>query len=211
MLTPSLILVLISPLALTLHHDRRDSTTCTGIAYRCSADSRGWEVCDGTGHWVTGGSCAPSERCAFNTANGSPYCRPDTGPTPTPTPTPVPCGSPDFFACNAAGTGYDRCDATSHKWVPATDCGTGYKCAFPPGSVVPHAWCVVGTTPTPTPTPTPVPCPPGTYRCVVNDPATSYDYFEVCDVDRAWKYGGRCADGEVCEFNSLNGSPYCMP
>ncbi|KAK2473373.1 hypothetical protein H9L39_15548 [Fusarium oxysporum f. sp. albedinis] len=49
---------------------------CTPGTYSCTADLKGWQVCNVDRTWVFAGACPPNTACLFNKQNGSPYCVP---------------------------------------------------------------------------------------------------------------------------------------
>ncbi|EKJ70078.1 hypothetical protein HYE67_011227 [Fusarium culmorum] len=49
---------------------------CTPGTYSCTADLKGWQVCNVDRTWVFAGACPPKTACLFNKQNGSPYCVP---------------------------------------------------------------------------------------------------------------------------------------
>ncbi|KAF6816044.1 hypothetical protein CPLU01_13958 [Colletotrichum plurivorum] len=61
-----------------------------------------------------------------------------------------------------------------------------------------------GTNPNPGPV-----CTPAKYQCRQNAHKTWG--WDVCDTSSRWVNGGNCKTSETCVFNSLNGSPYCVP
>jgi hypothetical protein len=70
--------------------------------------------------------------------------------------------------------------------------------------------------PHPTPTPSPLPPPPPPRECTPPQYKCTYSAgqghgWAVCDVNYQWVNGGSCGPKEKCVFNSLNGSPYCVP
>ncbi|EQB58263.1 hypothetical protein CGLO_01511 [Colletotrichum gloeosporioides Cg-14] len=62
---------------------------------------------------------------------------------------------------------------------------------------------------TPPPTDTGAVCTPTKYQCRQNPDSTWG--WDVCNTSSKWVNGGNCAPTETCVFNSLNGSPYCVP
>ncbi|KAL0936768.1 uncharacterized protein CTRU02_208983 [Colletotrichum truncatum] len=52
-------------------------------------------------------------------------------------------------------------------------------------------------------------CTPAKYQCRQNTDNTWG--WDVCDTSSKWVNGGNCAATEICIFNSINGSPYCVP
>lgn len=173
---------------------------CTPVSYQCRFDGTtwGWDVCDVTNTWVDGGNCAPTERCVFNPKSRSPYCVPGSdagGGDDTP---------PD--ACTAAETrcrpdgevwSVDVCDAHG-AWAPRDSCGPDEMCTTDPYSG--EASCVTRTE-------TPA-CTPGTYQCAIGQ----YGGWgwAVCSVEGLWVWGGGCESSQMCVFNTLNKSPYCI-
>ncbi|KEZ44051.1 Uncharacterized protein SAPIO_CDS3790 [Scedosporium apiospermum] len=49
---------------------------CTPGTYACTADARGWQVCDVSGQFVVAGTCPPGTSCVFFRPSLSPYCVP---------------------------------------------------------------------------------------------------------------------------------------
>ena len=62
--------------------------------------------------------------------------------------------------------------------------------------------------PPPPPAETAAICSPGRYQCHYSS-ASGWGW-DVCDVSYKWVNGGSCAPTEVCTYNTLNGSPYCV-
>ncbi|POR38274.1 Uncharacterized protein TPAR_01532 [Tolypocladium paradoxum] len=53
-------------------------------------------------------------------------------------------------------------------------------------------------------------CKPGTYQCAKN-PQTGQPGWNVCNTSGQWVFGGNCPPHTVCFFDTVNGSPYCVP
>jgi len=185
-------------LILALRYGTRNTVNeCTPIAYRCSTSNLGWDVCDSTGHWVNGGSCAAGETCQFNAANGSPYCLP---PGSSNTVNTTACCISGQYLCLADSITYASCNTATGQWVPgAMVCPAGQQCVGGAGAMNPHVWCMVK--------PDDGKCTPPAYRCKVGNPSQGW---EVCTAWGSWVDGGNCGTGTTCKFNSANGSPYCL-
>jgi hypothetical protein len=54
-------------------------------------------------------------------------------------------------------------------------------------------------------------CNPIEYRCHPISQTPVGEGWDVCDVSGNWVWGGACAPNQQCVFNTLNGSPYCVP
>lgn len=174
---------------------------CTPATYQCrqNADrSWGWDVCDVGSNWVNGGNCARTDICVFNSLNGSPYCVPAPNPG-GPGGNPGEC-TPGKTRCSKSGGRWvtQRCTG-SGSWVRESRCRQDETCTY--GIYSGTAYCVRNVDARV--------CRPGTYQCAHN-PAKGGWGWEVCAVEGKWVWGGQCAAGETCSFNTLNGSPYCI-
>jgi hypothetical protein len=85
-------------------------------------------------------------------------------------------------------------------------------------ATVPYSNTTSPTPPSPAPSGHPTPdidtypnpvCTPGKYQCHY-DTYTGWGW-SVCNTSAKWEYAGSCAAAETCVFNTLNGSPYCLP
>lgn len=78
-----------------------------------------------------------------------------------------------------------------------------------PTTGIPAPPTVPGTGPIPTVNPNAV-CVPPQYQCRYDTGANVWGW-DVCTTGFQWTNGGSCKTGEICVYNALSHSPYCVP
>jgi hypothetical protein len=119
------------------------------------------------------------------------------------------------FSTSTYSTSYSPTSTPSGGYKPSetysvpTTYQTNYSPTYKPTDTYTATQTSVNYHPTGYATDTPALCAPGQYQCHY-DTAAGWGW-EVCDVSYKWVNGGSCVSGDVCIYDSLNGSPYCVP